>query len=488
MVGQIASLLITVYLLFFLPVLLGTLFIRGKEKEIGTAYLNGMILLLGVFLAEAYAADYFNCSLSGLALAYAVTAGIISVGALVIFAASASRFRLPVLYRYHYLAVIVVMLLFVGLRQDTSADSVLETALTAVWSDRMFAFSPYTGHELVSHGFFGYLPAFYGALSKLSGLHVTLIGKLLMPFCTVLMAMGAYRLLLSEILGKDTKRSWYGLWFILFLWLFLCFPELPGYYVLWEAAWTPESLVYICFVPMLVYLLSKRKWNWRFSVLLAFLVMDMGLSAGEEMRKAVQGALPFLFLLFLASALFKKRILWMLKSFVCLCRKRNVKNYVFFVSLSALAVLSAFLGGCVITNSAYAMPDNRYKINGEIMQIRIMAEPVEKPRMLAPPEVSAQIRDGDLKVFLLLGPKAGEYTGTDVTLIRQKEIAHDLALNGYDSMKLIQHATAEGCNMVVAYKAGEEQEKIFEQFGYLKMGETDSYEVYGVSSRAGFLY
>lgn len=49
MIGQIASLLITAYLLFLFPVLLGTLFMAGKEKEIGTAYLKGMVVSLGLF-------------------------------------------------------------------------------------------------------------------------------------------------------------------------------------------------------------------------------------------------------------------------------------------------------------------------------------------------------------------------------------------------------------------------------------------------------
>ena len=45
-------------------------------------------------------------------------------------------------------------------------------------------------------------------------------------------------------------------------------------------------------------------------------------------------------------------------------------------------------------------------------------------------------------------------------------------------MKLIQHGVAEGCDLIVAYKAGEEQEEIFERFGFSKLGETDSYIVY----------
>lgn len=478
MIGQMASLLITAYLLFLFPVLLGALFMAGREKEIGTAYLNGMVVSLGLFLAEAYAADYFALSLGQLSKTYAVTVGIASVAALAVPVIFKVRLKIPKLYRFHYLAVLMVTLLFVGLRLDTSGDDVLETALTAVWSGRMSAFSPYTGLELATKEVGGYLPAFYAVLSRISGLHVTMIGKLFMPFAAVLMGITAYKLLLFRVLGKDTKRSWYGLWMILFLWLFLCFQEIPGYRVLWEAPWTPECLIFICFLPMLIYLLSGRKWNRYFSCLLAFLVLDIALTATGEMREEVKSVLPFLMALLILFALLRKRILWLLRYFISLCYKKNVKNYGIPIGMAALALASVFLGGCIITDSAYGMPDNRYKINREIMQIRIMAEPLEQPKMLAPPEVAAQIRDGDLKVSLVFGPNAADYTGNDGILIRQKEISDDLMLNGYDAMKLIQHGVAENCNLIVAYKAGEEQEEIFEQFGFSRLGETASYTVY----------
>lgn len=473
-----ASLLITAYLLFLFPVLLGTLFMAGKEKEIGTAYLNGMVVSLGLFLAEAYVADYFALPLGRLANAYTVTVGIASVAALAVLAISGSRLKAVKLYRFHYMAVLIITLLFVGLRLDTSGDDVLETALTAVKSGRMAAFSPYTGLELVTEEPGGYLPAFYAVLSKISGLHATMIGKLLMPFAVVLMGITAYRLLLFRILGKDTKRSWYGLWLILFLWLFLCFPEIPGYLVLWEAPWTPECLVFICFLPLLIYLLSRRRWNGYFSFLLAFLVIDIALTASGDMRERAENALPFLMVLLFVFALLRKRILWLFRHFISLCYKKNVKNYGIPIGLAALALVSVVLGGCIITESAYGMPDNRYKINAEVMQIRMMAEPVAQPKMLAPPEVAAQIRDGDLRVSLVLGPNASDYAGNDGMLIRQKEIADDLKVNGYDAMKLIQHGVTEGCNLIVAYKGGEEQEELFQQFGFSKLGETASYTVY----------
>lgn len=478
MIGQIASLLITAYLLFLFPVLLGALFMAGKEKEIGTAYLKGMVVSLGLFLPEAYAADYFTLSVRQLANVYAVTVGIASVASLAVLVISGNRLKAPKLYRFHYLAVFMVTLLFAGLRLDTSTDDVLETALMAVWSDRISAFSPYTGLELAVREAGGYLSAFYAVLSKISGLHVTMAGKLLMPFAAAFMGITAYRLLLFRILGKDTKRSWYGLWMILFLWLFLCFPGFPGYRILWEAPWTPECLIFICFLPMLIYLLSVRKWNGRFSFLLAFLAVDIGLTAGADMRSGAKGLLPLLMVVLFLFALFRRRILWLLRYFISLCYKKNVKNYVIPIGMAALSIASVFLGGCIITNSAYGMPDNRYKINAEVMQIRIMAEPLEEPRMLAPPEVAAQIRDGDLKVSLVFGPEAADYNGNDGILIRQKEIADDLEVNGYDDMKLIQHGMAEGCDLIVAYRAGEEQEEIYEQFGFLKLGETASYIVF----------
>lgn len=474
------SILLILYFLFLFPVLLGSLFIGKKEKEISICYLNGMVVSFAMFFVEAYLSDYFGCSLSRLASVYAITVGILSVLAVVRLIFQKSRFCLPAAYLCHYLAAGIVSAVFVVFRRDSAADSVLENALTHFALDRILGFSPYNGAELADAVNTGFVPAFYAVLSKLSGIHVTMIGKLLMPFAVVVMALTAYRLLVCRICGKDIRQSRRVLWGVLFLWIFLCFRGFPGYRVLWEAPWTPECLIWLCFLPFVIYLFSKGKWEGGFSVLFAASIIGIGFAADSWIFKCILRMLPGLMLLVLLAG-----ILEMLPTRLWERVKKDlVKKKVFRISLSitviAFAVLSIIFSGCMITDSTYEIPNNPYKMSREVMQIRMMLENMEQVKMIAPPEVAAQIRDGDLKVSLLFGADM-ERTSDTPEQNRLKGIAEDLALNEYEPLKLIQHSMAEGYNVVVAYRRqGNEtaQEEVFFEYGFSQKGETKDYVVY----------
>lgn len=472
MIAQIPSFLIIAYLLLVFPVLFGSLFIKEQKKEVTLCYLYGMTGMLAVFLLTEAVFLYFRGSFSALTAVYAVMIGIISVCAMVILVWKRTHFELPQDYRYHYLAAGVLVLIFTVFRQDSSADSVLETAMTALYTGEMYGYSPYTGQALATGEFWqntgsgGMLPVFYAALAKLSGVHVTIIGKLILPFLIVMMALTAYRLLICRCFGTDKKRSSHMLWLVLFAWIFICFREFAGYRLLWEAPWTPESLIFYCLAPFVVSMFLEKKWNRRFSVLFASAIVALLLLFPIDMWRRAKGIL-LLALVFLI--------------FYMLLQKRSVRLRGLLAAGAVLAALSVLFHGCIITDSRYGVPDNRYKMDVEIMQVRMLLEPVTgEIKMLAPPQVCAQIRDADFKINLLLGPDALD-AGEDAEGIRLKEIAKDLALSEYEPIKLIQHARAENCNYVVSCKeTGKEmsQEELFFQYGFSKVGETTAYAVY----------
>lgn len=474
MVGQILSWLIIGYLLFLFPVLVGSLLTREKEKEIGICYLKGMAVSFALFFLVAYVFDYLDASLSKLAYAYAATVIVLSVcalGALIVQKGrmKASRFCLP-----PYLAAGIITVVFTVFRRDTSTDSVLESALTYLAYDRISGLSPYTGQELPGTIHMGFVPAFYASLSRLSGIHVAVIGKILMPFAAVLMALAAYRLLIGHFCKNKTKRLAWGLWGILYLWIFMCFAGFPGYRTLWEAAWTPECLIFICFLPSLISLFLEEAWEWRDSVFLTSLLISVGFAVDVRTMQGIKRMLPVILLILLLIL-----IAWFVPAVKKLPWTRAVKT-VLISAAAVFAVLSVLGKGCIITDSAYAPPDNRYKIDREVMEIRMMLEDMESVRMLAPPEAAAQLRDGDLKVNLLIGPDT-ELTSHTPEETRMREIAEDLRVNGYEPAKLIQHGGAEGCNVITAYREpdGEAaQEELFLSYGFAKIGETESYAVY----------
>lgn len=481
--GQIISCVIIGYLLFLFPVLLGSLLIREKEKEIGICYLNGMVVSFAVFFLETYACNYFDFPLSRLAYAYAMTVVALTVFALCGLMVQKGRLRLPMAYLAHYAAAGILTAVFVVFRKDTATDSVLESALTHFAADRIAGLSPYTGEAYAEAVQTGFVPAFYAVLSKLGGLHVSLIGKLLIPFAAVLLAMTAYRLLICRLCGNDRKRTAQVLWVVVFLWVFLCFKGFPGYRMLWEAPWTPECLIRTCLLPLGLWLFTVPKWETRLSLLLTAVVVDIGFAADHGVLQSLSRILPVVFavLLLLLLGISMKRTLTRLWERM----GENAGRKKFFsVALSVLAVIFAGLSivwnGCIVTDSTYVLPDNRYKMDREVMQIRMMLEDQGYIKMLAPPEVAAQIRDGDLKAGLFVGTDMERNPDTSES-IRLKEIAVDVAINEYEPLKLIQHGMAEGCNIVVSYSdesAKNGQEELFLTYGYAKRGETENYAVY----------
>ncbi len=486
MIGQIASFMLILYLLFLFPVLLGCLFIGEKEKDVCLSYLYGMVVSLGVFLLEAFVFWYFDGSLKQLAYAYGGTAAVLSIVSLILLMRSKSRPSVPFLYRYHYLMAGIITLLFVGLRQDTAKDDVLENALTHLALNKICGFSPYSGIEMVGGGVNGLLPAFYAVLSQLSDVHVTMIGKLIMPFAAAIMGLTAHRLLIERFFKRNTKDSWWALWAVIYLWIFFCFKSFPSYRVLWEAPWTPQCLIGVCFMPLFIYFFVKKKWDKRFSALLAAIILIIFFGADVWMKNTVQRFLPVLAVGLLFIGIFRKKIMWFFRYCINFCTKKGIQNICISILAAVFAIASIIFKACIIADSTYAMPDNRYKMDAEVMQIRMLVEPIEPVKMLAPPEVLAQIRDGDLKVSLPFGPEMEKITEieglADVRHItRQVEIAEDLALNEYEPLKMIQHGKSQGCNVIVSYRDEENeqvQEELFLQQGFCKIGETASYEVY----------
>lgn len=481
--GQIISCVIIGYLLFLFPTLMGSLLIREKEKEIGICYLYGMVVSFALFFLEAYVCDYFDLSLSRLASAYAITAAVITICALIVLLGQRRGLRLSVKYLAHNMTAGILTAVFVVFRRDTATDSVLENALTHFAADKITGLSPYTGEAYTEAVHTGFVPAFYAALSKLSGLHVTVIAKFLVPFAVVFAALAAYRILICRFCDNDGKKTSQGLWIVLFLWLFLCFENFPGYRMLWEASWTPECLIWACFLPVLLWLFAAKKWEPRLSLLFIAIIADIGFAADagmvQNLSRILPGLLIVLIILFLGISM--KRPLARLRERI---GKTAGSKRLFKTALSLFAVtfagISIVWNGCIVTDSTYALPGNRYKMEPEVMQIHMMSENQEYVKMLAPPEVTAQIREKDLKVNLLVGADmANEPDAPE--LMRLKEIAADLEVNEYEPIKLIQHGMAEGCNLIVAYRDERTkgaQEELFRTYGYRKIGETEHYTVY----------
>lgn len=326
-------------------------------------------------------------------------------------------------YKWHYLFGMVFAAVFCIFRLDTSTDCVLEMALTAVLHNGNFSYSPFTGEAMAMSAYWSPMTWIYVVTAQILDVHPVLIGKLLMPFVVVFFFITAWKMLFEQLFGKN-EQTVAALWILLISSLVFCFSKPYDFTGLWEAPWTDKSVALYVLLP-----LTGVAVIWVIKKLFYKTESASGIEKISEQDGLDHGSRHF---------------------------KIQKKYFTLFLAIWAVsAIVSIAFNGCILFNSTYAFPDNRFKMNKEIMEIREMVEGVPEVKMLAPFEVEMQIRDCDDKVRLVRSPY--EETGTDSI----KE-----ALEKYQNV-----------NIVVLSKADADEDMLC-TLGYTRMGSTENYEVY----------
>lgn len=326
-------------------------------------------------------------------------------------------------YKWHYLFGIVFAAAFCIFRLDTSTDCVLETALTAVLHEGDFSYSPFTGEPAAMTEYWSPMTWIYVVTAQIFDVHPVLIGKLLMPFIVVFFFITAWKMVFEQLLGKNLQTV-AALWILLISSLAFCFSKPYDFTGLWEAPWTDKSIALYVLLPLMgaaaIGVIKKIFFKTESASVIEKSSEQDGLEHGSRYFKI------------------KK------------------KYFKLFLALWAVSVMvSIAFNGCILFNSTYAFPDNRFKMNKEIMEIREMVEGVPEVKMFAPFEVEMQIRDCDDKVRLVRSPY--EETGTD-SIKEALEKYHD-------------------ANIVVLQKTDADEDMLY-ALGYTRMGSTENYEVY----------
>ncbi|MBQ8189480.1 MAG: hypothetical protein IJZ44_06845 [Lachnospiraceae bacterium] len=439
MMEYVVSILTIGFFFVLFPMLLGLVLQSNHKQEPDYIYANGTVVELTLFLIVFSVAGYFDLSLHRLSGVYFYCALAVAAIALILVLKNRQKCLIKRTTMMSYALLMIGVVVFVILRKDTSSDNVMELALY------------YSQQDAYSE----YFIAYYQVLAEICGIHVTMLCKWIIPFIVIFVLTALYR----EIFGKKI-----GICLLAFI--CLCFEMLPGYRLLWEAPWTAEAWIYYVIFPMFFVLVSAEQFDPAQKVSWIAVLM-LGIVC------ALQGYGDILILCLIASALaiFIKK--WLAK---CSIEKIISKKRVIIGATVLFVIVSVCTGGCIITESEYAIPDNRFKMDKQVMEIRMMVEPLEEVKMIAPPEVMAQINDGDLKVtpFFLREPEK-----EDESVQRQQEqMKKDLKDNNYVPEKLIQHALKNGCNLVVAKASWELQEELFYEYGFKMIGETADYKVY----------
>ena len=315
-------------------------------------------------------------------------------------------------YMIPYLMGLVFAVIIVLFRRDTATDMVLEQSLSMVLHDGASNYCPYTDILLSENIRIDPMSYIYAWLAQFLDMHPILIGKWLMPCVVMALFMIGYSLLLSELFGKES--TWNA--FIIATWLGIsctwCFGGTWDFTDLYVSPWTSKSILIYGVLPFVLFLICK----------LTKKIFRLGtIQLGEINRK---------------------------------------KAIVFGICSLIIMIMGSVQGGCIWFNSEYAIPDNRFKMDYEIMQIREMVEGMEEVRMVAPKEVAIQIRDCDHKVTLVGTPD-------------------EMDNSQFYTEALLDERPA---NIVVCAK-GKMTEEQFYGLGYLLYGETDTYVIYQFVSK-----
>lgn len=272
-------------------------------------------------------------------------------------------------YKCHYFVGMIFATVLCIFRLDTSTDCVLEMALTAVLHKGDFSYSPFTGEIMAMPVYWSPMTWVYMVLAQILDVHPVLIGKFLMPLVVVFLFITAWKMILEQLLGKN-RRTETALWLLLISSLVFCFSKPYDFTGLWESPWTDKSIVIYVLLPLTV---AALIWMAKKIFYKIKSIPDMEQSNKRDVMDHISG-----------------------------CLKIKKKFFTLFLTFWAVSVVAAIaFNGCILFNSTYAFPDNRFKMNKEIMEIREMVEGVPEVKMLAPFEIGMQIRDCDDKVKLV---------------------------------------------------------------------------------------
>lgn len=321
-------------------------------------------------------------------------------------------------YSWHYLFGMILAMVLCIFRMDTSTDCVLEMARTAVWYKGDFLYSPFTGEVMEKAVYWTPMTWVYANLARIFDVHPVLIGKFLMPLIVMFLFVTVWSILIEQLLGKNLQAKT-ALWILLISSMVFCFSTEFDFTGLWESPWTDKSLVIYIVIPLLGIVIIKT-------------IMHILNSDKIKMIYEIRGRYDKYFTI-------RKKVL------------------IAFLILWILSVIAAIgLNGCILFNSTYAFPDNRFKMDKEIMDIREMVEDISEVKMLAPFEVAVQIQDCDAKVQLVCG--------------NPKELNNIQSID--EALKKYHDA-----NVIVLPKVDADESTLY-NLGYLKLGNTKNYEIY----------
>lgn len=305
---MIKSLLLIGIFLIILPFLLGMLYTRFVEDEKNNILWNmaaGYILAFGIFEIVALPLVKMRQSLTMLVTVYGTILLLLAAVSLIlngkrvltVITDTVNSIRHFTLCIWVELGLIAAQCLVYIRYQYSNADDsfFVAAATTALSTDTIFAFNPYTGaayKSLPSRYVLSPFYAFTATVSKVTDTHPAIVAHMVFMILFLLLAYAVYTLLARGLFAKDIEKTGYFLLIISALHIFAGYSERTSGLFLLIRLWQGKAILAGILLPLVLYMAirifllggKKADWIlWFFLMSACCMVSSMGIMLGAIM-------------------------------------------------------------------------------------------------------------------------------------------------------------------------------------------------------------
>jgi len=266
--------IMAVLLITVVPLLMGVLLteLTDKERTIGRTYVYGWISLFAVMEIISLPIIFMGKSLTVFTVIVSVICLII-IGAgvfvsrknIVIYAKNTFELiKKSGLFWVIPIGLIAVQMFFCFMKVHSNADDAfyLATANTAVATDSIFKFNPYTGElytAFPARYVLSPLPVFYAVISKLSGLHIAIVAHTLIPVVLIMVTYFVYIMIGRSLFENDMKKTGVFIFFVALIFSFSAITTHTTGVVFLTKLWQGKAMLAAFLVPLIMSTLFECK-------------------------------------------------------------------------------------------------------------------------------------------------------------------------------------------------------------------------------------
>ena len=314
------------------PFLVGMLYNKFVTKNITgiiSNWVSGFVLCLGYYQILVLPGIWFKIALSTLTAVYMVSLLIASVASIFVNRTAIKDVGQVFMKTIKSTPIVVVLPIVLIAFQvymytayvHTDADDAfyVGTATTAVETNTVFQYNPYTGALYKSYPMRYVLspfPIFVATLSQMSGIHAAIMSHTILPGLLLLLSYGVYALLGKELFEGDRKKNALFLFYVGIVSTFLHTSIYTQNSFMLLRIWQGKAFLAAMLLPFIFYMeyrLITGKWKDEEWILILFamlgccLVSSMGIMLGAIMV-GIMGLL---------NAIYKRNVKCLLKPILC---------------------------------------------------------------------------------------------------------------------------------------------------------------------------